>query len=256
MDLGLKNKVVIITGGARGIGAGITEVFAQEGSNIIMNYHTHQEESEAYAKELSEKYGVKIVPVQGDVGKEEDILKLFDEAYKQFGTVDCLINNAYPFGNSYGAFENFNVETYRRSEQGSVEAVMIGCRELIKHCKEEQKDGHIVNVLSKACFWTSSFNNSDYITNKGAIASLTRGLAHEFAKERIWINGIIPGFVHNSRFNPETADYKRRANLIPLKRFAEPIEMGYMCAFLCSDKSAQTNGTFIDCTGCMMAGQF
>ena len=94
MDLGHKGKTVIITGGAKGIGAGISEVFAQEGANLVINYHSNQESAAAFADSLKAKYAVSVVLVQGDVGKEQDVTRIFDCAEEHYGRIDVLVNNA------------------------------------------------------------------------------------------------------------------------------------------------------------------
>lgn len=94
MDLGHKGKTVIISGGSKGIGAGISEVFAQEGANLVINYHRNKESCLEFAGYLSERYGIRTATVQGDVGKEEDVAAIFDCATQNFGRIDILVNNA------------------------------------------------------------------------------------------------------------------------------------------------------------------
>ena len=254
MDLGLKGKVAIVTGGARGIGAGICEVFAQEGANVVVNYRSKPEQSVAFAKDLADKYKVKTIAVQADMGEEEQVLKLFEKAYEAFGTVDIVVNNANFMNDSNGPIENFDAKKFQVAERASIEAVMITSRELVKHCKQNNKTGHIVNVLSKSAFWTSSVNNTSYIAVKGANYTFTRGLAHEVAKDSIFVNAIIPGYCLNSRTDTNSDRYKRTLEYIPLKRYATPLEMGYMTVFLCSEKACQCNGAIVDCTGGTMNG--
>ena len=254
MDLGLKGKIAIVTGGARGIGAGICEVFAQEGADVVVNYRSKPEESEAFARGLAEKYGVRTIAVQADMCEEINIMRLFDETYKVFGTVDIVVNNANFMNDSNGPIETFNPEKFRVAERASIEAVMITARELVKHCKEKGKSGHIVNVLSKSAFWTSSINNTSYIAVKGANFTFTRGLAHEVAKDNIYVNAIIPGYVLNSKTDTSSPRYQRTLEYIPLKQYGTPLEMGYMTAFLCSEKACQCNGAIVDCTGGTMNG--
>ena len=87
MDLGHKGKTVIISGGSKGIGAGISEVFAQEGANLVINYHRNKESCLEFAGYLSERYGIRTATVQGDVGKEEDVAAIFDCATQNFGRI-------------------------------------------------------------------------------------------------------------------------------------------------------------------------
>lgn len=254
MDLGLKGKIAIVTGGARGIGAGICEVFAQEAANVVVNYRSKPEESEAFAESLSDRYGIRTIAVQADMSEEENIMRLFEETYNTFGTVDIVVNNANFMNDSNGPIETFDPKKFQVAERASVEAVMITSRELVKHCKKLGKPGHIVNVLSKSAFWSSSVNNTSYIAVKGANFTFTRGLAHEVAKDNIYVNAIIPGYVFNSRTDTTSDRYRRTLEYIPLKRYGTPLEMGYITAFLCSDKANQCNGAIVDCTGGTMNG--
>ena len=98
MDLGLQGKTAIITGGARGIGAGISEVLAQEGANLVINYHSAPEECEAFARKMAEQYGVKTIAVQADIRYQEEIDKVFAAAIEAFGGVDLLVNKAGVMG--------------------------------------------------------------------------------------------------------------------------------------------------------------
>lgn len=255
MDLGLKGKVAIVTGGARGVGAGICEVFAQEGANVVVNYRSKAEESIAFARGLTEKYGVQTLAVQADVCDEAQIVQIFEETYRVFGTVDIVVNNAFNLNNSTGPIEEFDPEKFKVAEQAIVEAALITSRELVKHCKEKGKGGHIINMLSKSAFLTSNPHHATYIATKGACAALVRGLAYEVAPYNIYVNGIIPGYVFNSRTDVNSERYKRTVEYIPLKRYGTPLEIGYVAAFLCSNKATQINGAMVDCTGGTMNGQ-
>lgn len=254
MDLGLKGKVAIVTGGAKGIGSGIVEALAQEGVNVVINYRSDKEKSEAFALKIAEKYSVETLALQGDVSVEGDIVKLFKDATEHFGTIDILINNAGVFPKGPSPIEEFDLNDYKIASSVNIEAVMISCREFVKLMKSQKKGGHIVNVLTKSVFWSSSINNNIYIASKGAGAAFTRGLAHEVAKDGIYVNAIIPGYVENSHTDPNSDRYKRTIEYIPMKRYALPIEMGYAVCFLCSEKSCQCNGAMLDCTGATMNG--
>ena len=127
-------------------------------------------------------------------------------------------------------------------------------RELVKLSKASGKGAHILNVLTKSVFWSSSINNSTYVATKGAVAALTRNLAHELGKDGIHVNGIVPGYVWNSSMDPSSDRYKRTLAYIPNRTMATPQEMGWICAFLCSDRASQINGAIVDCSGGTMNG--
>ncbi|WP_130870589.1 SDR family NAD(P)-dependent oxidoreductase [Intestinimonas massiliensis (ex Afouda et al. 2020)] len=255
MDLGLKNKIAIVTGGARGVGAGICEVLAQEGADLVINDLNITDETHEFADRLTREYGVRTLLVPADVGDEAQIMQIFQKTYETFGTVDIVVNNAFFLNNSTGPIETFDPVKFQVAERVIVEAALITSRELIKHCKEHDKPGHIVNMLSKSAFLTSSPHHVTYIAAKGACAALTRGLAFEAAPYKIFVNGVIPGYVFNSRTDVNSERYKRTIQYIPLKRYGMPMEIGNVVAFLCSEKACQMNGALVDCTGGTMNGQ-
>lgn len=253
MELGLKNKVVIVSGGSKGVGAGICEAFAQEGARIVVDFRSDVRQGESFAQKLHDDYGVETVAVQADVGQEDAVRRLFATALERFGTVDIVVNNAATW-TKHLPIEDFAVEDYRKASNANVESVMLMSRELVRIVKEQKKPAHILNVLTKSVFWSSSINNSTYVATKGAVAALTRNLAHELAKDGIHVNAIVPGYVWNSSMDPTSERYKRTLAYIPNRTMATPIEMGYVCAFLCSERASQINGAVVDTSGGTMNG--
>lgn len=257
MDLGLKSKVVIITGASGGIGSGCARVFAEEGANLVLNYNSRPDRAETLAKELMDAYGIDAITVQADVGDADALRSLFDAAVEHFGTVDILINNAGAVGDQFPArvpIGDFPLENFRRREAIIVESLFVGCQAFTKILRSQKKGGHIINVLSKSAFWSSTSGNTMYATCKGAAGSFTQALAHELAYEGIFVNAIIPGYVTNPRTDTTSARYQETVERIPMGRYATPEEMGAVVAFLCSEKACQINGCRVDCTGGTMNG--
>ena len=254
MDLGLKGKNVLITGGSRGIGAGMAEVFAREGANVCVNYVASSERAVALAVRLKELYGVRAFAIQADLCDEAATIELMDTAVSLLGGIDILVNNASVLADAKGPIEDFAPDKFRICEAGSVEYVLILCREFVRHCKGQGKAGQIVNVLTKSIFWTGSRDNIAYQATKGALASITRGLAHDLAFDGFRVNAVIPGYVRNDRLVPGSDHYERAIKKLPMGRFAEPMEIGECVAFLCSDKGILCNGTLLDCTGGTLVG--
>lgn len=253
MELGLKGKVVIVTGGSKGVGAGISEVFAQEGASVVIDFRSDAVQGQTFAESLAEKYGVETLAIQADVSREEDVVRLFEAAVERFGTVDVAINNAATWTNHL-PIEEYAVELYRDASAANVESVMLVSRELVKLAKRQKKQAHLLNVLTKSVFWSGSINNSTYVATKGAVAALTRNLAHELAKDGIFVNAIVPGYVWNSSMDPNSERYKRTLSYIPNRTMGTPVEMGYVCAFLCSQCASQINGAVVDTSGGTMTG--
>ncbi|MGN1276347.1 MAG: SDR family NAD(P)-dependent oxidoreductase [Floccifex sp.] len=254
MDLGLKGKVALVTGSSRGIGAGTCEVFAQEGCHVIINYIHSRQRALQLAERLKKTYGIRAIAIQADMNKEEDILRLFHESFQEMKGIDILVNNVNELNDSNGPIEQFSVEKFRGAEAGSIESMMICCREFVNHCKKEKKPGHIVNILTKSIFWTGSYHNLAYVTVKGANAAFTRGLAHDVIKDGIHVNAVVPGYVENDRTDPGSNRYQKTISHIPFGRYAKPEEIGNCIAFLCSDKAFQCNGAILDCSGSTLLG--
>lgn len=251
MDLKLKGKVAVITGGGAGIGAAMCETLAEEGVNLIIADIRPLEQTEAYAKELSEKYGVRAIAVKADVSNPEDVSALYGAAIREFGTVDILMNNAGKMG--LNRIEDVTIDELRKYEAVNIEGLFLMSQGLIRIHREQKKNrSWIVNTISKSAFTTNSGGNSPYIATKGAVASFTRGLASEVGREGIYVNGIIPGYViTETTKNIPNAKERSEAmtKIIPVGREAEPKEIADVAVFLCSERACQIMGALIDVTG-------
>ncbi len=251
MDLKLNGKVAIITGGGAGIGAAMCETFAEEGVNLIIADFRPIEQTEAYAKELANKYGVETMGVKVDVSNPDDVCALYEAALKKFGTVDILMNNAGKMG--LNRIEDVTINELRKFEAVNIEGLFLMSQGLIKiHREQKKKKSWIVNTISKSAFTTNSGGNSPYIATKGAAASFTRGLASEVGREGIYVNGIIPGYV-KTETTKSIPNAKERSEamtkIIPVGREAEPKEIADVAVFLCSEKACQVMGALVDVTG-------
>ncbi len=251
MDLGLAGKTAIVTGGAKGIGAGICRVLAEEGANIVVNYRSDPELCEAFARGLAEETGVKTIAVQADVSTEEGCDTVWKAALGAFERIDILVNNAG--GGFRKPFTELDYADWRRVQDNSLNSQFLMSRRFTDHCLPANRGGHIVNVLSKSAITTNSTHNTSYVSAKGGALALTRGMANELTPLGIIVNGIVPGYVINSKgtFNPETNPYAKKLieEIIPTKRFGTPREMGNVVAFLCSERASQIIGAIVDCSG-------
>lgn len=249
MDLGLKGKVAVVTGGSKGIGLGISQVLAEEGANLVINYRSGPEDAEKAARQIMEDCGVEVITVQGDAGEQATVDKVFDAAMEKFGTVDILVNNAGG-GIKQGAFETLTDEQWFKTQQNSVGGQFLMCRKYVDYWKGLKRGGHIVNVVAKCCIISNSINNQAYTSAKGALLALTRSLANEVTPYGIYVNGINPGYVTTERVHTVGSErYLQKLPLLPTGKFATPRDMGNIVAFLCSPLAKQIIGTVIDCTG-------
>lgn len=256
MDLGHKGKTVIITGGAKGIGAGISEVFAQEGANLVINYHSNQESAAAFADSLKAKYAVSVVLVQGDVGKEQDVTRIFDCAEEHYGRIDVLVNNA---GRGVSKkFTELTLEDWNQGLNDNLTGQFLMSREFARRVIPTGQKGWIVNILSKASFTSTTKGRVCYVCNKAGEVGLTHSMAVDLTEYGIHVNGVMPGFVMantlKTQFETNREEFDRRVERVPLKRVGEPWEIGTMVAFLSSDKCELAVGTCVDMTGGLLLG--
>jgi 3-oxoacyl-[acyl-carrier protein] reductase len=253
MELNLKGKVALVTGGGTGIGAGISDYLAEEGAEIAVNYIVEEPAVTAFAAGLARKYGTRTIAVYGDVSKPADADAMIAETVRVLGRIDVLVNNA-------GVWPTEEVLAMSDADWDRVIDINLnGCfylaRRVARHLVEAGRPGTIVNVSSKSGFQLSTGGHAHYATAKAGVAMLTRALARELTGKGVRVVGVAPGMVRT----PINEDKWRKDGLldsylarIPTGRFAEPRELGYLVAFLCSDKACNIVGTTVDCTGGML----
>lgn len=249
MDLGLKGKVVIVTGGSEGIGGATSRLFAEEGANVVVNYFIDSNQGPDFAQELADTYGVETLAVRGDISNEDDVKRIVASALERFGTVDILVNNAAK-GSIQKEFHTLTTEEWRSVQEITLNGAYFMSREVITYWREHDRGGRICNLVSKSAFTTNGFNNTSYISAKAGVAGLTRGTAHEYAAKGIYINGVVPGYVQTEHTYPDgDPRTERNRKLLATGEFAKPIDIANVIAFLCSDRARQCIGSIVDVSG-------
>jgi 3-oxoacyl-[acyl-carrier protein] reductase len=253
MDLGLRGKTVLVTGGQAGMGAGFSKGFAGEGANVIVNYIAGEADAVCLAKEIEEGYGVKASAVYGDVTDEGDIESALTFADEAFGGVDILVNNA-------GIWPTTDIMDMSKGEWDKVIDVNLSgaflfsrsvCRRLISR----GKPGHIVNIGSKSGISVSSAGHAHYASSKGGVIMFTKALAREMIKEKIVVNAVIPGMVEtplNEKQRKDPQMYQYYVDRLPSGKFSRPEDIANAVIFLASDKAFFTSGCIMDVTGGML----
>ncbi len=249
MDLGLSGKVAIVTGGAKGIGAGICRCLVQEGATVVVNTHSNDETSQTFCNELA-KAGT-VLPVQGDVSKEDDVFAVFKSAVDTFGRVDILVNNA-GITNGY-PIADMTLAQWRGVLDTNLTGTFLMCREMVRHCRQSQHGGAIVNILSKAAVSSTTKGRTAYNASKAGGLGFTKALAGEVIGDGIRVNGVLPGFVRNSRtdkmFETDFEAMEIRRKRLPTQQFGMPEDIGVMVAMLASEKCKLAIGSIVDMTG-------
>jgi NAD(P)-dependent dehydrogenase (short-subunit alcohol dehydrogenase family) len=241
---------LIVTGGGRGIGAATARLAAQRGYAVCVNY---LRDAQAAAKVVADivAAGGRAAAVQGDVAAEADVMRLFDRA-QDLGPVTALVNNAGIL-EPQGRLEQMSAERLTRVFATNITGPFLCAREAVRRMSTRHggRGGAIVNVSSIAARLGAPGEYIDYAASKGAIDTLTIGLAREVAEEGIRVNAVRPGVIrtdiHASGGEPGRVDRVKSA--IPMKRGGEPEEVARAILWLLSDESSYSTGTFIDVSG-------
>lgn len=240
------SKVVIVTGGGRGIGAATSKLLALKGYLVCVNYRSNAESADATVIEINE-LGGRAFSFQADVSNESDVIALFDATERMFGSVTHLVNNAGVLF-SQSSFADIDVERFNKVMVSNVTSCFLCSREFIKRIKST---GAIVNVSSAASRSGAPFEYIDYAASKGAMDSLTKGLSLEVAAKGIRVNSVRPGFIYTEMHadGGEPNRVERLAPQIPLRRGGTPDEVANAIAWLLSDEASYVTGSFIDLAG-------
>ena len=245
------NKVMIITGGSRGIGAATALLAAERGFDVAVNFASNQAAADAVVSAIKAK-GRRAFALKGDVASEADMLKLFEACDKQLGQLTCLVNNAGVV-DVKSRVDEMSVARMKRMFDINVIGSMVCAREAVKRMSSKHggDGGTIVNLSSAAARLGAGGQYVDYAAAKGAIDIFTLGLAREVANEGIRVNAVRPGIIdteiHASGGEPDRVAQSK--GMVPMQRGGTAQEIAQAILWLASDESTYTTGAVIDVTG-------
>ncbi|MBL0405837.1 glucose 1-dehydrogenase [Microvirga aerilata] len=247
-----RRPVVLITGGSRGIGAAVAQLAAARGYDVAITYRSEREASERVLSSCRAA-SARAVACRGDVAVEADVLRLFDEAEAALGAVSHVVNNAGITGRS-SRLEQASAETIRACIDINVLGALWVAREAARRLSVSRggAGGTIVNISSVAASLGSPNEYVWYAASKGAVDSLTVGLAKELAGEGIRVNAVSPGMTRTDIHERSTGDAGRLERLrphIPLNRIGEPDEIAEAVLFLMSEAASYITGANIPVSG-------
>jgi NAD(P)-dependent dehydrogenase (short-subunit alcohol dehydrogenase family) len=244
-------QVVVITGGGRGIGAATARLAARRGYAVCVNYLRNRDAADALVEEIRGS-GARAVAVAGDVAKEADVVRLFDAAQSELGAVTALVNNAGILERQT-RLDDMEAERFERVFATNITGAFLCAREAVRRMSTRHggRGGAIVNVSSMAARLGSPGEYIDYAASKGAIDTLTIGLAREVAEEGIRVNAVRPGVIHTEihAAGGEPGRVERVKAAVPMKRGGQPEEVARAILWLLSDEASYSTGTFIDVSG-------
>jgi 3-oxoacyl-[acyl-carrier protein] reductase len=243
----LQNKVAVVTGASKGIGAEIARQLAANGASVVVNYASSKDGADKVVADIT-KSGGKAIAVQGDVAEHRDVVNLFAETKKAFGGLDILVNNAGIY--EFSPLEAINGEHFHKQFNVNVLGLLYASQEAQKLFGE--KGGSIINISSSVTSVTPP-NTAVYSATKGAVDTVTRVLAKELGPLKIRVNAINPGMVmtegvvtagfHEGEFR------KSLESQTPLGRIGETEDIAPAAVFLASDDSAWITGETVAIAG-------
>jgi 3-oxoacyl-[acyl-carrier protein] reductase len=248
MDLKLKDKVVLVTGGSHGLGRAICLGLAAEGAKVGVNYHRNPEKADAVVAELRRLHGVEAAGARGDIAKEAEVIQMFDELERSLGPVDVVVNNAAVC--PVGPITEMSEADWSRTFQVNMTGTFLCSRELVRRLLKANRIGRIVNISSQAAFRGSHSGKAPYDASKGAIVAFTVSLARELAPKNICVNCVAPGFMYTEMLAPFIdADREKFESRVPLHRIATLEEVTNIVVFLASERSSYMTGATVDVSG-------
>jgi NAD(P)-dependent dehydrogenase (short-subunit alcohol dehydrogenase family) len=244
-------KVLLVTGGGRGIGAATCLLAAKRGYRVAVNYVSDTASADAVVDTIRQGGGDAIA-VKGDIGSEADVLSMFETVDRELGRIDALVNNAGVVDRK-ARVDAVSLARLERMMRINVIGPILCAREAVRRMSTRHggKGGAIVNVSSIAAVIGGAGEYVDYAAAKGAIDSFTLGLAREVAEEGIRVNAVRPGIVgtdiHASGGQPDRVAAMR--GLVPVKREGNPEEIADAILWLLSDGASYTTGAILNVSG-------
>jgi 3-oxoacyl-[acyl-carrier protein] reductase len=252
MDLGLRNRVALVTASSRGIGLGIARVLAQEGAKVVISAR-HEDELARAREVIVRESGAEVLAVRADLTVKSDVENLVNEAMRYFGGIDILVYNTGP--PKPGTFSQLSDEDWEYATRLLLLSAVWLTRRVV---------GHMVSKGWGRLIYVTSLTLRQPIPNlvlsntvRLSIAGLVKSLAIEYGPYGITANGIMQGYIETERIRQLAQEEARSRGVtvdeilkswsseVPVRRYGKPEEIGYLVAFLASDKAAYINGSMI-----------
>jgi len=242
---------IIVTGGGRGIGAAVARLAGVQGFRVTVNFECNEAAAAKTARDIIAAGG-QALAIRGNVGREEDIVRLFQETVREFGPIEAVVNNAGITG-GFSRVDHAESATVLEMLRVNVLGTILCCREAVRHMSTVRggRGGAIVNISSLAARTGGAGEWVHYAASKGAINSFTIGLAREVAAEGIRVNAVAPGLIatelHSANGAPHRLEHLK--GTIPMKRAGTAEEVAAGVLWLLSPAASYTTGVILEIGG-------
>jgi 3-oxoacyl-[acyl-carrier protein] reductase len=244
MDTKLKDKLAIVTGASKGIGAGIAIALGKAGATVVVNYASSKKYADGVVDEIKSQGG-KAIALHADMSRSEDVKQLFDKVNMEFGKVDILVNNAGVA--VFETIDDLTEEAFHQQFNLNVLGYLLATQQAVKYMKEGGSIINISSILSTDPYLASSI----YSATKGAVDTITLALARELGPRKIRVNSILPGHTNTpgTKGNFDGALGEKLIEGTPLGRFGEPEDIAPLAVFLASEDAHWVTGEAIRASG-------
>nr|WP_142015798.1 SDR family oxidoreductase [Serratia fonticola] len=243
--------VALVTGASRGIGRATALLLAQQGYAVGVNYLQDEAAAQQVVAQICEQGG-EAQALQANIASEADVVAMFAELDATLGPIGALVNNAGILFQQ-ASIEQLTAERINKVLATNVTGYFLCCREAVKRMslRSGGQGGAIVNVSSAAARLGAPGEYVDYAASKGAVDTLTTGLAQEVAAQGIRVNGVRPGFIYTEMHacGGEPGRVDRVKTVLPMQRGGQPEEVAQIITWLLSDAASYVTGSFIDAAG-------
>lgn len=246
--LSLPDKVALVTGGSRGIGAAIVRAFTEAGAKVAFNYHNARSEAEKLVNECG---SAKCFAIQAELSSPEASQQLVTAAVQRFGKLDIVVGNHGVWPPQDAPIDQMTEEQWRSTMAVNLDSIFGLVKHAVGQMKQRHAGGHIVLISSTAGQRGEAFH-CDYAASKGAIISMVKGLSTELARDGIYVNCVAPGWVETDMAAPALHDpeiSRRVYATIPLGRAGKPEEIAAAVLFLCTPHAGFITGEILNVNG-------
>ena len=246
-----RGRILVVTGGSRGIGAAVARLAGAAGYKVAVNYVRNSEAADDVIASIA-KAGGKAIAVQGDVGEEADVKRLFEEVDAKLGRVDVLVNNSGVLGTR--RVEDIDTQTVAALFRANVFSMFFCSREAVRRMSPRHggNGGAIVNVSSVASRLGGLAGGSAYAATKGAVDTFTIALSKEVGGERIRVNGVRPGLIETDIHDVHGGQDRMKEmakSAVPMGRSGSAEEVARVVLWLASDEASYVHGATVDVAG-------